>query len=75
MINKALATTRPHTLFGRPFGSRGTLPRPGFLPRWIGSHTRGIAKQGIARERCSLYLKKISNLIDSCMKVYFYLLL
>jgi hypothetical protein len=27
------------------------LPRLGFLPRWIGSHSRGIAKQGIARER------------------------
>jgi hypothetical protein len=32
-------------------GFRGTLHRPGFLPRWIGSHLRGIAKQGIARER------------------------
>ncbi len=38
-------------LIWRGDGFRGTLPRPVFLPRWIGTHSRGIAKQGIARER------------------------
>jgi hypothetical protein len=46
--------TKPNTasyLIWQGDGCRGTLPRPEFLPWWIGTHSRGIAKQGIARER------------------------
>jgi hypothetical protein len=47
------ATDTQHGLI--PYLAGGWVSRdttsPGFLPRWIGSHSRGIAKQGIARER------------------------
>jgi hypothetical protein len=52
-MNNCQPLTRPHTLFGGGMGFGGRYLVPALLPQWIGTHSRGIAKQGIARERCS----------------------